>query len=107
MDGRVRPLDVLTASPPAAPVASAGPSIEADDRPIQAPTSAAAYFDAALRLSAIALLLRPMGSWWVRPAILAVAVLVLIFPRRLRNSLMAVIGVSNAAAYITGAETRG
>jgi hypothetical protein len=73
---------------PAAPVASVGPSVEADDRPIQAPTSEAAYFDAALRLSAIALLLRPMGSWVVRPAILAVAVLVLIFPRLLRSSLM-------------------
>ena len=70
------------------PVASVGPSVEADDRPIQAPTSEAAYFDAALRLSAIALLLRPMGSWLVRPAILAVAVLVLIFPRLLRSSRM-------------------
>jgi hypothetical protein len=86
--GRARPLEVLTWSSPAAPVASAGPSVEADDRPIQAPTSEAAYFDAALRLSAIALLLRPMGSWLVRPAILAVAVLVLIFPRLLRSSLM-------------------
>jgi len=70
------------------PVASVGPSVEADDRPIQAPTSEGAYLDAALRLSAIALLLRPMGSWLVRPAILAVAVLVLIFPRLLRSSLM-------------------
>jgi hypothetical protein len=85
---RARPLEVLRWSSPAAPVASVGPSVEADDRPIQAPTSEAAYFDAALRLSAIALLLRPMGSWLVRPAILAVAVLVLIFPRLLRSSLM-------------------
>jgi hypothetical protein len=55
---------------------------------IQAPTSEAAYFEAALRLTAIALLLRPIGSWLVRPAILAAAVLVLIFPRLLRSPLM-------------------
>ena len=84
---RARPLEVATSSP-AAPVASVGPFVEADDRPIRAPTSEPEYFDAALRLSAIALLLRPMGSWWVRPAILAIAVLVLIFPRLLRRSLM-------------------
>src|SRR4029079_7583400 len=82
-----QPLDVVKWTSPAAPVASAGPSLEAD-WPIQAPTSAAAYFDAALRLSAIALLLRPMGSWLIRPAILAIAVLVLLFPRLLRRSLM-------------------
>jgi hypothetical protein len=81
-------LDIVKWSAPAVPAASLGPSVEAEDRPIQAPTSDAAYFDAALRLSAIALLLRPMGSWLVRPAILAVAVLVLIFPRLLRSSLM-------------------
>ena len=83
-----RPLDVLKWTSPAAPVASVSPSVEADDRPIQAPTSQAAYFDAALRLSAIALLLRPMGSWLVRPAILSVAVLVLVFPRLPRSSFM-------------------
>ena len=43
------------------------------------------HFDTALRLTAIALLLRPMGPWFVRPAILAAAVLVLIFPRALRQ----------------------
>jgi hypothetical protein len=43
------------------------------------------HFDAALRLTAIALLLRPMGPWFVRPAILAAAVLVLIFPKALRQ----------------------
>ena len=43
--------------------------------------------DVALRLTAIALLLRPMGPWFVRPAVLALAVLVLIFPRTLRSPL--------------------
>ena len=43
------------------------------------------HFDTALRLTAIALLLRPMGPWFVRPAILAAAVLVLIFPKALRQ----------------------
>jgi hypothetical protein len=43
------------------------------------------HFDTALRLTAIALLLRPMGPWFVRPVILAAAVLVLIFPRALRQ----------------------
>jgi len=43
------------------------------------------HFDTALRLTAIALLLRPMGPWFVRPVILAAAVLVLIFPAALRQ----------------------
>jgi len=43
------------------------------------------HFDTALRLTAIALLLRPMGPWFVRPVILAAAVLTLIFPRALRQ----------------------
>jgi hypothetical protein len=47
-----------------------------------------AYVDAALRLTAIALLLRPMGSWFVSPAILALAVVVLIVPRALRHPLV-------------------
>jgi hypothetical protein len=42
----------------------------------------------ALRLTAVALLLRPMGPWFVRPAIAAAAVLVLISPRALRNPLV-------------------
>jgi hypothetical protein len=45
----------------------------------------AAYLDTALRLTAIALLLRPMGPWFVSPVILSAGVLVLIFPRALRN----------------------
>ena len=49
-------------------------------RPVDNP-----HFDTALRLTAIALLLRPMGPWFVRPAILAAAVLVLIVPRALRQ----------------------
>jgi hypothetical protein len=44
--------------------------------------------DVALRLTAIALLLRPMGPWFVRPAILAGAVVVLIVPRALRHPLV-------------------
>jgi hypothetical protein len=44
-----------------------------------------AHLDTALRLTAIALLLRPMGPWFVRPVILAAAVLILIFPGALRN----------------------
>ena len=43
------------------------------------------HFDTALRLTAIALLLRPMGPWFVRPVILAAAVVVLIFPAALRK----------------------
>jgi hypothetical protein len=46
-----------------------------------------AHVDVALRLTAIALLLRPMGAWFVRPTILATAVLMLIFPRVLRHPL--------------------
>jgi hypothetical protein len=38
-----------------------------------------------LRLTAIALLLRPMGPWFVKPAILAAAAVVLISPRALRT----------------------
>jgi hypothetical protein len=37
-----------------------------------------------LRLTAVALLLRPMGEWFVRPAILAIAALMLVSPRALR-----------------------
>src|SRR4029453_13970595 len=44
--------------------------------------------DTALRLTAIALLLRPMGGWFVRPAILAAAVLILVFPRALRYPMV-------------------
>ena len=41
--------------------------------------------DTALRLTAIALLLRPMGPWYVRPLILAAAVLALVLPRALHS----------------------
>jgi hypothetical protein len=44
--------------------------------------------DTALRLTAIALLLRPMGGWFVRPAILAAAVLILVYPRALRHPIV-------------------
>jgi hypothetical protein len=41
-----------------------------------------------LRLTAVALLLRPMGPWYVRPAILAASALTLISPRLLRSSAL-------------------
>jgi hypothetical protein len=43
------------------------------------------HLDASLRLTAIALLLRPMGPWFVRPGILAAAAVALIWPRALRT----------------------
>jgi hypothetical protein len=43
------------------------------------------HLETPLRLTAIALLLRPMGPWFVRPAVLAAAALVLISPRALRT----------------------
>ena len=43
------------------------------------------HLEIPLRLTAIALLLRPMGPWFVRPLILAAAALVLVFPRALRT----------------------
>lgn len=43
------------------------------------------HFEIPLRLTAIALLLRPMGPWFVRPAILAAAALVLLSPRVMRT----------------------
>ena len=43
------------------------------------------YLEIPLRLTAIALLLRPMGPWFVRPVILAAAAIVLISPRALRT----------------------
>jgi hypothetical protein len=43
------------------------------------------HLETALRLTAIALLLRPMGPWFVRPAILGLAALVLVSPRVLRT----------------------
>ena len=60
--------------------------------------------DLALRLTAIALLLRPMGPWFVRPAVLAAAALVLISPRALRTPVIwaavaALVGVRIAADW--------
>jgi hypothetical protein len=43
--------------------------------------------DVALALTAVALLLRPMGPWFVRPAILAVAVLMILSPAMLRSTV--------------------
>ena len=56
------------------------------------------HLETPLRLTAIALLLRPMGPWFVRPAVLAAAALVLISPRALRTpatwaALAALVGV--------------
>jgi hypothetical protein len=44
--------------------------------------------DTALRLTAIALLLRPMEPWFARPVILGAAALALIAPRALRSSTL-------------------
>src|SRR5262245_17798901 len=44
--------------------------------------------DVALRLTAVALLLRPMGPWFVKPVILAIAMVALI-DRRVRQSSIA------------------
>ena len=52
---------------------------------MQVAESERAHFDTALRLTAIALLLRPMGPWFVRPGILALAVVAIVFPRALRR----------------------
>jgi hypothetical protein len=57
---------------------------ELDPRPARSP---ARPRDIALSLTAIALLLRPMGPWFVRPAILAVAVLMILSPALLRSAL--------------------
>ena len=52
-------------------------------------------FETALRLTAIALLLRPMGPWFVRPMVLGAAALALIYPRVLRMS-----GLWGAVAFL-------
>jgi len=68
---------------PAAEVEAAG-----DPRPVPSPVRSpvqARYV--AMCLTAIALLLRPMGPWFVRPAILAVAVLMILSPALLRSAL--------------------
>ena len=64
---------------PAAEVDAAG-----NPRPVRSPVQAR---DIAMCLTAIALLLRPMGPWFVRPAILAVAVLMILSPALLRSAL--------------------
>ena len=56
---------------------------ERDPRPARSPVRPR---DIALCLTAIALLLRPMGPWFVRPAILAVAVLMILSPAMLRSA---------------------
>jgi len=43
------------------------------------------HLEISLRLTAVTLLLRPMGPWFVRPGVLAAAALVLISPRALRT----------------------
>ena len=70
-------------------VVSPPPTAVASDRSSEVPVSDShSYLDVVLRLTAIALLLRPMGPWFVRPAILAGAVVVLIVPRALRHPLV-------------------
>ena len=73
---RVAEPDAAGAMDPAADVQQEREPLPNDNNP---------HFDTALRLTAIALLLRPMGPWFVRPVILAAAVLVLIFPKALRQ----------------------
>ena len=60
-----------------APAADAGRGRRGIREPGRSPAPAR---DIALCLTAIALLLRPMGPWFVRPAILAVAVLMILSP---------------------------
>jgi hypothetical protein len=75
---------------PAASIGQAGPATvdvgEGDREPLSA-RSPVRPRDIALCLTAIALLLRPMGPWFVRPAILAVAVLMILSPAMLRSAL--------------------
>src|SRR5262245_12161577 len=54
-------------------------------RSFTTPDDESASRDVALRLTAIALLLRPMGDWYVRPVVLGLAVLSLVSPRILRK----------------------
>jgi hypothetical protein len=64
-------------------------SVGVDDRERKSTELAAAarpHFDTALRLTAIALLLRPMGPWFVQPVLLALGALVLVAPRALHSS---------------------
>jgi hypothetical protein len=64
-------------------------SVGVDDRERESTELAAAprpHFDTALRLTAIALLLRPMGPWFVQPVLLALGALVLVAPRALHSS---------------------
>jgi hypothetical protein len=63
----------------------AGHTISVEPGPLDLRPTDTAHFDTALRLTAIALLLRPMGPWFVSPVILAAGVLVLLFPRALRD----------------------
>jgi hypothetical protein len=69
-----------SAHAPAADVDAAGREPQPARSPVQAR-------DVAMCLTAIALLLRPMGPWFVRPAILAVAVLMILSPSMLRSAL--------------------
>jgi hypothetical protein len=52
---------------------------------VEVPPGHNPQLDIALRLTAVALLLRPMGPWFVRPLILAIAVLLLVAPQKLRS----------------------
>ncbi len=66
--------------------------------------SSTGALEASLRLTAVALLLRPTGPWYVRPAILAAAAVMLISPRALATpwlwaSVAALIGVRIASDW--------
>ena len=70
----MQPARPVTASDPSAPTHSSSR------------TNTSKIGNDARRLTAIALLLRPMGEWYVRPAILALAMLALISPAALKRS---------------------
>ena len=71
-------------SAPIAPTVDVDAAAARDPQPARSPVRPR---DIALCLTAIALLLRPMGPWFVRPAILAVAVLMILSPAMLRSAL--------------------
>jgi hypothetical protein len=69
---------------------AAYPSVGVDNRekePTGLAAAARTHFDTALRLTAIALLLRPMGPWFVQPVLLALGALVLVAPRALQSPI--------------------
>ena len=86
---------------PARPVTASDPSAPNHS---SSRTNTSRIGNDARRLTAIALLLRPMGEWYVRPAILALAMLALISPAALKrpwlwNALAVLIAVRIAGDW--------